>query len=577
MLAAQIMIAVMPLAAMGTFGQDTPKTRSTVEQVTPAASNATAVQASPKSSATAQIQKKQSPHAGTMEGSRLPEDLRVKAAQEVAEGNFEGALKIYDAASRTATSSGDMQMASEAKISYGRAVEQWVNIDPKQASRLAEAQTAYQQAAASGTGPQKAVALNNSASLYLRQNHAADAVATFRQIDFAALPREQAHIVHYNYARALETDHNAQAAYAEYRAALAARPGYVPAADGALRSLRLMPAIAPRVKESLDLGRELLSQGFTDQALAATLLGLQQWTQGPGRDDLLLLLARSLAAAGVDAKTFDERYGSKFRDEALNQRFGKELAEIRVAYSKMLWPSIGSAPYKILPTWNRSALQPGMSTLLSAVGQAYGRAGNKDEAIARYELAWRMDSGNAEAALYAADILREDNARYARVLEPLIEPLFQSKAMAYQSNDLLNIFRLHMVLGTYFEAQKVWGEPNSFNPRSAIFQFEHAASTARTLQASDKNFPPVPGLHYRLASAYEQSAAAASSASRRDDLEKKAWTEYLAAAQEFVKSSNAAAATGALKQARKLPIQHTQEMEGTFVGIERDISKLQGA
>jgi hypothetical protein len=76
--------------------------------------------------------------------------------------------------------------------------------------------------------------------------------------------------------------------------------------------------------------------------------------------------------------------------------------------------------------------------------------------------------------------------------------IFSAKGQAYyevsgEPADWQDILRFHIVLGTIFENEGIWG-PES-EPRSAVFQWEHAALAEKKARQRDHSLPPSPGVH----------------------------------------------------------------------------------
>jgi hypothetical protein len=131
-------------------------------------------------------------------------------------------------------------------------------------------------------------------------------------------------------------------------------------------------------------------------------------------------------------------------------------------------------------------------------------------ALVSYAAAWMIDRTNTDGPVYAAAVLQEHRALDANgaLLGSLIDQLFQQKGATIgipvkSPEDLRNLMRLHLVLATIFEREKIWGP--RWAARSASFQFAHAIALEQELRAADATFAASPDLYARAARAYEEA------------------------------------------------------------------------
>jgi len=181
------------------------------------------------------------------------------------------------------------------------------------------------------------------------------------------------------------------------------------------------------------------------------------------------------------------------------------------------------------------------SSLLLMLGDWYLRHGQPAAALPRYALAW-SSAGNLDAAVQLASLLLTQGEQVdpdGRALDRLIAVLFEGKGDAYLHEDWPNILRFHTVLATIFERQERWG--SSGDPRSAIFQWEHALSALQHLPSTPEGQKAAPGLNARLATAYQAVGR-----------NKEALSHFLTAAEQYVKLKRSDAAEPVLLLADEL-------------------------
>ena len=105
----------------------------------------------------------------------------------------------------------------------------------------------------------------------------------------------------------------------------------------------------------------------------------------------------------------------------------------------------------------------------------------------------------------------------------------------------LTRFGFHAILGSIFEKRQQWGD--SYNPSSAVFQWEHALQAYHRLQTSEPaNYTRVPGLHERLATAYQAVGRS-----------KDAYAQWITAAEGFSGLQQYQGAQKAIQRADLLP------------------------
>jgi tetratricopeptide (TPR) repeat protein len=272
---------------------------------------------------------------------------------------------------------------------------------------------------------------------------------------------------------------------------------------------------------------------------------LRAWNTTPQASELLTVLVQYYAAASIDPLQFEKSEWGDLHSLGPATVLSLPIDEIHTAYFANFPSSFRRGAQNIFRSW--AYPEPHaivFSALLKRIGSYYDQHESPDKALARYSAAWMLNPADSEAAVYSAAILRD----HAKSVDPngtlfsqLLETLFEQKGQAYFENDWPNILRFHVVLGTIFERDKVWGSSN--NPRSAIFQWESALRAERQVRQIDKSFPPSPGIHASLALAYQNISRIAD-----------AWDQYILAAEGFIQTHNPDPATVALDSAESLPL-----------------------
>ncbi len=501
---------------------------------------------------------------------QAPAEGPTAAAQDLARkaksrGDYKSAAEGFEKVRKSALASDDKKSAAQAAIDYAQSLERWVNTDPTQQNRLAEAAQSYQSAIQLGDADQQAYARNGLGVVLLRQGKAVESLAAFRGIDMDGIAPTARFAYLYNYGRALERNDELQTAYAQYRRALELQPRFEPAIEGAFRVLRQSPR--PNIKEAVGFGQQLVVRGsgaFTARQIHTLL---KAWNAAPDASELLTVLVQYYISASVDPVQFQEVELGDLRSlGATTPALRSPIDEILTAYVGNFPPSFHHGPARnIFRSWayppEHAAL---FSALLKSVGAYYDQRETPEKALPRFSAAWMLNPSDSEAAVYAAAIVRD----HAKALDPqgqlfnqLLETLFMQKGEAYFENDWPNILRFHVVLGTIFEREKIWGSAQ--DPRSAIFQWENALEAEKQVRHVDKNFTPSPGIHASLALAYEKTR-------RTTD----AWDQYVLAAQGFIESHNPDPAALALEHAQSLSVEKDEQRLKKLEELRSRIAEL---
>ncbi|HET8922566.1 MAG TPA: hypothetical protein VFN26_06170 [Candidatus Acidoferrum sp.] len=498
----------------------------------------------------------------------------ASAAQELARkaksrGDYKSAVESFGEVRKSALASDDKKSAAQAAIDFAQSVERWASADPSQQSRLAEAAESYQNAIQLGDADQQASARNGLGVVLLRQGKTVESLAAFRAIDMDKVAPPARFAYFYNYGRALEKNADFHTAYEQYRRALELQPRFEPAIESAFRVLRR--SSPPNVKEAVGLGRQLIEHGSGAFTAGQIHNLLKEWSTAPDAIEVLAVLLQYYTSASLDPAQFEKfEWGDLRNLAAATPALNRPIDEIRTAYFGNFSSSFHHGPARdTFRSWayprEHAAL---FSALLKKVGAYYDEHEAPEKALPRFAAAWMLNPFDSEAAVYAAAIIRD----HSKTLDPkgqlfneLLQTLFKQKGEAYFENDWPNILRFHVVLGTIFEREKIWG--SSHDPRSAIFQWENALQAENQVRQIDRSFSPSPGIHRSLALAYENTSRAAD-----------AWDQYVLAAQGFIESGNPDSAASALERAESLSVakeeqrlKKVEELRGMIANLKKAV------
>jgi len=360
----------------------------------------------------------------------------------------------------------------------------------------------------------------------------------------------------YNFGCALEAAGQKDRAFALFEESATLDPTMRPSIESAFRTAygsssetRGIPQMASLLKK-LTENRDLQT---ADRYLRASLTQ-SHWIGHPQYDRLLVALVQLLTAASTGPQDYVSRWQKDLGPLAskLSGGTASRLADISAAYEKPL--PILFEPHELGPVFrdwqNTREQQQAFSQFLKMIGDFYSRSGSPEMALQRYSTAWRMYPENMEAALYMTNTLlafQEKLDPQGQLVQKLVEGLFHGKGQAYLSGgDWANILRFHTLLGTIFEKQKSWG--SSSDPRSAVFQWEHALRAHDQLVRSNPSSASVvPGLNEKLALAYEATGQ-----------KPRAWEQHVKAAEGYVRLGQMEAASSSVRQADRIQVSPSQ-------------------
>jgi len=332
---------------------------------------------------------------------------------------------------------------------------------------------------------------------------------------------------------------HAREAFRYYSEALHENPTYDSAAAGAYRALRQTKDFS----EAYSLTVFLLQNGATESAArGARDLALLTTDIESGKRMLAAIL-QYYVADSVDERRFStsERLFLE-KLTAGKPALSSSTREITMAFLGNFEPPFDRVSARhLFPSWTDSPwASDSMSNLLKYLGTRKSKDKDWQSALARYSAAFLVNPGNSGAAVDAAALLRDhkdllDSSH--QQFDRLLGGVFIQKGDYYEKQDWSGILRLHVVLGTVFEAENKWGSRTE--PASAIFQWEHALAAERQLPHSAEKPVTVPVLHMKLANAYEHSGNRAA-----------AQEQYVEATDEFLTQGDRDAASQALGKAK---------------------------
>lgn len=242
-----------------------------------------------------------------------------------------------------------------------------------------------------------------------------------------------------------------------------------------------------------EMAQSLIERGSV-QAAEALLLDALMSRAAP-RASLMVLLADARAAQYYDPRSFESTdIAAVLRGLEADPDTGAAAQEFRRLH---MAPSSDPATY---PWWTRGyndyappnprGRETSFRRLALALSDWYrsqGSAAALREAQPYAELALAL-SGNTtdpRAALQLADIYANTDQidRLKTMSNTYSRKLFAGKGGAYRSGDKQQIYEYHLALGAIFGYLGQWENPQ-WPPASAIFQLEHARSTAESVNAS---------------------------------------------------------------------------------------------
>ena len=422
---------------------------------------------------------------------------RLKAARDAqAAGDFTSAEQAYEGA-REASASAGAEGRAQVSLMHAQGIERWVAADASQAARLSAAETLYRQVIANGTPVQQRLARNNLGTLLLRRKQPAEALQVLQGIDLAAEP-DKRFAYEYNLGRAFEQTAHPDDAFKHYLASIGAQPTFAPAREAAIGLLKAQTPVGAKAKALCDA---LVANGQPAPAadVARALLPKATGADGPVLLDLLL---RAYVSMSIDLASFQNRE-IPFLSSLAVDRIRQQSRDVVRAMADDKLPVVPDPHVgrQLFQGWAYQEETRAFAAFVKYAGDLYSPT-SAEQALARYVAAWHFDHSNGESAVYAAMTVRDhpEVDRDHRVLDLLIQNIFEDKMAYIRGEDWPNSLRMHLVLGNIFEQLGKWGPET--DSHTAAFQFRAAIQDEERIRTKDKNFSQSPGLYSKLGQAY---------------------------------------------------------------------------
>jgi tetratricopeptide (TPR) repeat protein len=511
---------------------------------------------------------------------KRPEEI----AKHMAEGNaahqkrvFPDAVKSYEAARTIAHEKGHPALEGEAYLHLGEATLAWSlsgGADKKK-SLQTKAESHFQSAIELGDDKVRLLAQNSLGVLYLSEakeskEKAEKAVKIFSQMNLDKVPLKPSERAVYicNFGRALELSGKQDEAYKRYKDAIEVESLYQPPIERGFRLLFEKPDVE-RADEALRLANYLFSRGQSKTAVQQISANVERWP--PDRIfSFLAVIMRYYSKVSVSPEDYQRVKREELLDLVKRNRLLKgPVNEIDIVFTgdfgTTFEPNQTRATFPSLAKDNDA--RPALITLLKMTADYYYReAGKNDQnskmALARYVAAWNLNRKKTDCAVFAAAVLRDypEVDANRQIYKEFIDSLMDEKGSRYRENpetaeDWDNLLRLHFLLGSLFEKDKAWGP--EYEVRSATFQFGRAVKAEKELQRLRPDSRPSPNLHVHLGDAFQEIKQP-----------KKAWDQYLVAAEGYIKLKDPDAAKKMLQKAKELGLDLGAEEKTRVKGIE---------
>jgi tetratricopeptide (TPR) repeat protein len=409
---------------------------------------------------------------------------------------------------------------------------------------------------------QRVEAANSAGLVLMRTRQPKAAIAEFESADLSqALPSQSA-AVNFNLGRAYTADGNRDAALPRYLAVFEARPDYSPALEAAFETM--LQEGATQLPTFAQLMERAIAKGQREIALQYGHAALTLWKDSPQAYQILSVLVRDFAITHASHVALQkELTGLSSLDG--NRRLAALVAELNRAIDGSISVAFTrSAASGQFPSWAQErSSSKAFSQLLKELGTGAEAAGNFERALAQYSVAWMFDLRESDAAVYAAILLRDHAAALDRnheLLNRLVDSAFERKGESYASGDWETIKNLHFILGNIFELQNVWTPDD--NPRTALFQYEHAALAEQRLRSDNPTIPVSPKIHLKLGMAYRVTRGNG-----------EATEEFLKAAEAFTALENSSGAREAVEQLHKLNAPLTPQEKLRLDQLEKALNR----
>ena len=390
------------------------------------------------------------------------------------------------------------RLISDAYFGRASAVHQQARAGdaPSPTNELATALAGYDSALA--LDPARfAGAANNNAGLLLRDaGRHEDALARFLAAARAKHPARASFLA--NAASEYAALGQIDSAGAAYRAALAEDSTLASAREGLLATFVRRPQPDSIVKLATRWSANPRHASQVTDAMYAMLeggSGQSKRLSSVVADTCLTLLALNFTTLGLGPTDIAKNHAERLRNIALTApSTAGGIDALLAAYAlkpgdpRRLNAKSSPSAHWWTDNFGRRTL---WSAVLRSIGNWYDTRGDDANAIAYYEAAtsrpWQyneappwmdLDAIFPLAVLYAQpEAVRADPQR----LDRFIEGIFNSKQIAYNSQDFPRIRRFHTGLGAFFASRGEWGKGS----HGAIFQLERMREATRRINAAN--------------------------------------------------------------------------------------------
>jgi tetratricopeptide (TPR) repeat protein len=472
------------------------------------------------------------------------------------------AAEKFEAAAKAATTPEERVQAWLSFTDAIRGAQSNAALDQKLAD---EVQQAYTTVLTEATGPPSFKAHNDYGVFLLDRGDVTKAIQIFAdgEKNLGSVGDVTAARYLHNAGIAYGRDNKLEEALRSYRRAIE-KDSIALSADNAFITLSKFEA--PRAtREAVSLIDLLLEKDRVGQAakyIRATLESEGWRNQNADLERVVGQFARMAVAAEADHKGIVTHWVPRLKE--LEDKFDgdteEKIEQLLLVYEGSDLPMSFDANIEHhFSRWNTPQERSDLSRLLQKSADAAVLASEPKRASERYIAAWKLDPKNLDALTYLANLLmswKSDDSE--RLLNRLTAQLFDAKGSGLASGDDAAQLRLHMVLGSIFEAKGVWGPAEI--PATATYHYAAALDAYERLRNSPDT-PLYPGLHANLAAAYERTGNV-----------RGAWQQYIASAEANLKSGELEAASAMLARSQLVAYEETDEERNRLEQLRAEVA-----
>jgi hypothetical protein len=424
--------------------------------------------------------------------------------------------------------------------------------------------------------PKKAVALNELAMFHFSQKDEKNieaALKALKKIDMNGSDSYHKSIYHYNLGRVKEKlpSEGWKDKYDHFYDSVDSNPYFDDAIDKAYALL----ISKEKTEEAVTLSSMLVKRGRADKAMSEIHRYLLKCGDKKGSEQILPVLVGCYGQTGMTASEFEKTERIFLQRIFYGPTAGAQMTrDIEEIYLKKLTPTLDQAEIerRYQPWIKTCENSEAFSRFTKKVADMKLRELDKKPskqirspdskgALARYAIAWAVDSSNFEAGLYLTSTLRDYEAKLE--LEPQAYKAWIAqigKAADFDKNltqdDLEYKLRTHVILAQVLEKK------NEDNPVTALAQYKLALQTEQKIQRESR--VRYPGLHMRAANCYQRL---------NDRLP--AWDHYVTAAEFFVLNEQRPDAEFAISRTQNLKIDLDKTRASRLRRVVEGIEKLE--